>query len=140
MNTLENGVFRKTLLGLLEKAGNGNMCPVSKRSHRPISGLCHYGFPQVYGNNYMDEDDPFAYKIDCILFAADDDCIASLNEYAKRKFHSLNDQYRKYIVGKSEQLKKQYSDIIAEESQRADFVCRRAIRPGRSGRCAFPTR
>ena len=76
--------------------------------------LGHYGFPQVYGNKYMDEDDPFAYKIDCILFAADDDCIASLNEYAKRKFHSLNDQYRKYIVGKSERLKKQYSDIIAD--------------------------
>ena len=37
--------------------------------------LGHYGFPQVYGNKYMDEDDPFAYKIDCILFAAGDDCI-----------------------------------------------------------------
>lgn len=74
----------------------------------------HYGFPLVYGRRYYDCDDPFAYKIDCILFAADDDCIGKLNEYAKRKFHSLNDQYRKYIVGKSEKLKKEYGNIIAD--------------------------
>lgn len=42
------------------------------------------------------------------------DCIGKLNEYAKRKFHSLNDQYRKYIVGKSEKLKKEYGNIIAD--------------------------
>ena len=73
-----------------------------------------YGFPNIYGNRYCDNDDPNVFKIDCILFAADDDCIANLNSYAKQKFHALNDQYRKYIVNTSEKCKKQYSDIIAD--------------------------
>lgn len=73
-----------------------------------------YGFPNVYGNRYSNSDDPSIFKIDCILFAADDECIATLNRYAEKKFHSLNDKYRKYIVNKSEKEKKQYSDIIAD--------------------------
>ena len=73
-----------------------------------------YGFPNVYGNRYYDYENPSVFKVDCILFAADDDCIAKLNRYAEEKFHGLNDQYRKYIVNKSEKYKKQYSDIIAD--------------------------
>lgn len=73
-----------------------------------------YGFPNIYGMTYYDEGNPNAFKIDCILFAADDDCIAKLNNYAQKKFHRMNDEYRKYIVGKSEKHKKQYSDIIAD--------------------------
>lgn len=73
-----------------------------------------YGFPNVYGNRYCDNENPSAFKIDCILFVADDDCIANLNKYAEKKFHALNDQYRKYVVNKSEKCKKQYSDIIAD--------------------------
>lgn len=72
-----------------------------------------YGFPNIYGKNFYDENDPSAFKIDCILFAADEDCMERLSKYSEREFHRLNDQYRKYIVGKSEQWKKQYSDIIA---------------------------
>lgn len=73
-----------------------------------------YGFPNAYGGKYYDSDNPNAFKIDCILFAAEDDCIARLNSYAERKFHSLNDYYRKYVVNKSEKIKKQYGDIIAD--------------------------
>ena len=73
-----------------------------------------YGFPYKYGRIYGDLDNPSEYKIDCILFAADDDCIAKLNHYAENKFHMLNDQYRRYVVNKSERCKKQYSDIIAD--------------------------
>lgn len=76
--------------------------------------LGNYGFQNVYGRKYFDPDDPNSFKIDCILFAADDDCIGKLNQYAERKFHELNDKYRKYIVNKSEKIKKQYSDIIAD--------------------------
>lgn len=72
-----------------------------------------YGFPFVYGRKYIDFDDPNAFKIDCILFAADDDCMNKLNKYAEKKFHELNDKYRKYVVSKSEKCQKQYSDIIA---------------------------
>lgn len=73
-----------------------------------------YGFPNIYGKSFYDENDPSAFKIDCILFAADEDCMERLSKYSEREFHRLNDQYRKYIVGKSEQWKKQYSDIIAD--------------------------
>ncbi|WP_026653300.1 DEAD/DEAH box helicase [Butyrivibrio proteoclasticus] len=73
-----------------------------------------YGFPMVYGRRFIDFDNPNAFKIDCILFAADDECMAKLNKYAEKKFHDFNDTYRKYVVSKSEKCKKQYSDIVAD--------------------------
>ncbi len=73
-----------------------------------------FGFSTYYGQTYYDDENPFSYKIDCILFAADEDCVTALNRYAQEKFHGLNDKYRKYIVGKSEKCKKQYSSIIAD--------------------------
>lgn len=76
--------------------------------------LGNYGFPNKYANVYGNLEDPATYKIDCILFAADDECVSKLNRYAEAKFHSLNDQYRKYIVTEDERYKKQYSSIIAD--------------------------
>lgn len=73
-----------------------------------------YGFPNIYGNRYFDAENPSSYKIDCILFAADDECIAKLNAYAKHKFHELNDKNRKYLVSKSEKCREQYRRIIAD--------------------------
>ena len=73
----------------------------------------NYGFCNLYGRRYLDIMDVNAYKIDCILFAADDNCIAKLNKYAEKKFHELNDKYRRYVVGKSEKCRKQYDDIVA---------------------------
>lgn len=72
-----------------------------------------YGFPNLYGKKYFDEDDPSAFKIDCILFAADEECMKQLYRYAEDKFHDLDDKYRKYVVMKSDKCKKMYSDIIA---------------------------
>lgn len=82
--------------------------------------LGNYGFPNEYGKKYYDEQNPSAYKIDCVLFAADDECLKKLNKYAENKFHALNDQYRKYVVNKSERCKKQYSDIIRNGDQVSD--------------------
>lgn len=73
-----------------------------------------YGFPYVYGRRFYDINNPNAFKVDCILFAADDECMAKLSKYAEKKFHDLNDAYRKYVVSKSEKCRKQYSDIIAD--------------------------
>ena len=73
-----------------------------------------YGFPYAYGRRFLDFDNPNAFKLDCILFAADDDCMKQLNSYAEKKFHELNDKYRKYVVAKSEKCRKQYSDIVAD--------------------------
>ena len=73
----------------------------------------NYGFCNLYGRRYLDIMDVNKYKIDCILFAADDNCTANLNKYAEKKFHELNDKYRRYVVGKSEKCRKQYDDIVA---------------------------
>lgn len=72
------------------------------------------GFHLAYGRKYFDLDNLNAFKIDCILFAFDSECIVALNKYAEKKFHALNDQYRKYIAAKPEKCKKQYSDIVAD--------------------------
>ncbi len=72
------------------------------------------GFYLAYGRKYIDFENPNAFKIDCILFAFDSECIVGLNKYAEKKFHELNDQYRKYIASKPEKCRKQYSDIVAD--------------------------
>ena len=76
--------------------------------------LAGFGFPQAYGQQYYDPENPDDFKIDCILFAIDEDCMAQLNKYAEKKFHEYNDANRRYIVEKSESVKKQYSDIISD--------------------------
>ncbi len=73
-----------------------------------------YGFPFVYGRKYLDINNPGAFKIDCILFAADEECLKKLNNYAEKKFHEFNDKYRISMTMKSEKCRKQYSDIIAD--------------------------
>lgn len=82
------------------------------------------GFQLAYGRKYIDFDNPNAFKVDCILFAFDSECIANLNQYAEKKFHELNDQYRKYIVAKPEKCQKQYSDIVAngDEISKHNFI------------------
>lgn len=80
--------------------------------------LGRYGFPNIYGGRYYDEEDPNAHKIDCILFAADDNCRTKLGEYAKNKLHEFARKYRLAIVNKSDACKKKYHDILAD----ADIV------------------
>ncbi len=83
--------------------------------------LGRYGFPNIYGKMYFDEDNPNAHKIDCVLFAADDDCRTKLGEYAKAKLRALSSKYRVAIVNKSDACKKKYreimkdSDIVSEQ-------------------------
>ncbi len=76
--------------------------------------LGRYGYPTVYGREYLNEDDPNAYKIDCILFAADDGCRAKLGEYAKRKLTELARKYRLKVVNRSDACKKKFHDILAD--------------------------
>lgn len=104
-------VLGKSNVHDLYSAGDSDLDRQLRAADARLSG---FGFPIYYGHAYYDDDNPTAYKIDCILFAADDECIGKLNRYAQEKFHHLNDKYRKYIVGKSEKCKKLYSDIIAD--------------------------
>lgn len=72
------------------------------------------GIGNKYGNQYEDEDNPNGYKIDVILFAADSECIAALNGYAKDHFHSMNDTYRRRTTALPAQFKKKYNDIVSD--------------------------
>lgn len=76
--------------------------------------LGRYGFPTIYGGRYFDEDNPSAYKIDCILFAADENCRNKLGLYAKNKLNEFVNKYRIAIVNKSDACKKKYHDILAD--------------------------
>lgn len=80
--------------------------------------LGRYGFSRFYGSRYFDEENPNAYKIDCILFAADDACRTKLGEYAKKKLYEFAQRYRLKIANKSDACKKKYHDIMAD----ADIV------------------
>ena len=76
--------------------------------------LGRYGFSRFYGIRYFDEENPNAYKIDCVLFAADDACRTKLGEYAKKKLYEFARKYRLKIVSKSDACKKKYHDILAD--------------------------
>lgn len=55
------------------------------------------GIGMAYGNKYMDVSNMSAFKVDVILFVADPDCIEKLHKYAEKRFHGLNDDYRRCL-------------------------------------------
>ena len=78
--------------------------------------LGRYGFPNIYGSRYYDEENPNTHKIDCVLFAADETCRAKLGEYAKNKLRKLSHQYRVAVANKSDSCKKKYREIMADSA------------------------
>lgn len=103
----------------LEDAYWGNLVMMSENDldrqlRNADARLGRYGFPRMYGERYYDEDDPSAYKIDCVLFAADDECRAKLGEYAKDKLRELSRQYRVAIANKSDSCKREFRRIMAD--------------------------
>ncbi len=86
---------------------------IERQFRRAETKLGNEGVGNKYGRNYYDNDDPNAYKIDVILYALNDDCYARLLVYAEKKFHSMNDNYRRKIVGLDDRFIKQYDDIVS---------------------------
>lgn len=76
--------------------------------------LGRYGFPNIYGGRYYNDDDPNAHKIDCVLFAVDDACIAKLGEYAEDKLREFSRRYRVAIANRSDTCKREYRRIMAD--------------------------
>jgi type III restriction enzyme len=76
--------------------------------------LGNEGVSNAYGQKYYDINDPIAHKIDVIIFAADADCMDDLNDYARKKFHALNDENRRRTVTLPERFKKRYDDIVSD--------------------------
>lgn len=76
--------------------------------------LCNEGVGVRYGSQYEDDEHPNDYKIDVIIYAADDECIAGLNAYAKERYHQLNDDNRRKTTTLTPQFKKKYDDIVSD--------------------------
>lgn len=72
------------------------------------------GIGNEYLNTYFDPNILADLKIDVILFSADDECIAKLNNYAKETYHELNDKYRRYMTKLTDSYRKQYDRIVSD--------------------------
>lgn len=77
--------------------------------------LGNEGIGMFYGNKYMDDDDPSGFKVDVILFVADDECMIKLHQYAEDRFHCMNDDYRRYFATiTSEDIRRQYDRVVSD--------------------------
>ena len=72
-----------------------------------------------YGDIMSEED----CRIDCILFDMEETCKKELHEYAKAKFHELDDAYRSKIANKDERCRRQYNAVIS----RGDAVSKHSL-------------
>lgn len=87
---------------------------IDRQFRRAENKLGNEGIGNKYGRYFYNPDDPNEFKIDVILYAADDNCIARLMSYAERMFHKMNDDYRRKIVGLEERFIKQYNTIVSD--------------------------
>jgi len=77
--------------------------------------LGNEGIGNEYGRKHYDASNPFAFKLDIILFATDDTALNRLHQYAEQKFHDLNDNYRRYIARiDSDRIRRQYDSIVSD--------------------------
>lgn len=77
--------------------------------------LGNEGIGNEYGRKHYDAANPLAFKLDVILFAAEEDCLNKLHQYAEHKFHDLNDNYRRYIATiDSDKIRRQYDSIVSD--------------------------
>ena len=77
--------------------------------------LGNEGIGMFYGNKYMDDADPSGFKVDVILFVADDECMIKLHRYAEARFHRMNDDYRRYFATiTSEDIRRQYDRVVSD--------------------------
>ncbi|MDD3034870.1 MAG: DEAD/DEAH box helicase family protein [Bacteroidales bacterium] len=72
------------------------------------------GIGNAYCRKYYDFENTYGQKLDVIIFASDVEAMTELNEFAKSKFHSMNDEFRPYSKGFSEKSRRQYDSIVSD--------------------------
>ena len=73
------------------------------------------GIGMVYGNKYIDKSDLTTFKVEVILFVADENYMNRLYSYAETRFHCLNDDYRRYVATiDSERIRMEYDSIVSD--------------------------
>ncbi len=86
---------------------------IDRQFDRAEARLKNAGIANTYLATYS-ADDVNDCKLDVIIFAADVDCLDRLERFAKRRFHELNDEYRRKIARCSASIKKDYDNIVAD--------------------------
>lgn len=76
--------------------------------------LGNEGVGNAYLNRYYNEENLIDLKIHVIIFAANEQSMAELKDFAKERFHTLNDQYRRRMTTLPERFRKKYDDIVSD--------------------------
>lgn len=72
------------------------------------------GIANKYLSLYADADGMIDCKIDVILFAASAECLERLENFARKKFHELNDAFRRKIAKRRESIQREYDRIVSD--------------------------
>lgn len=76
--------------------------------------FCSEGIGNLYGQVYFNPDDENEYKIDVILYVANEDNINALKDYAKDEYHNLIDTYRRQVTSLDERGQKRFNSIVSD--------------------------
>ena len=87
---------------------------IDRQFRQAEAKLSGEGVGNAYGNKYFNALNPDSFKLDVILFAADEENITQLHLYARKKFHQLNDEYRRYITAVDERFRLQHGRIVSD--------------------------
>lgn len=71
------------------------------------------GIGQMYGRHYGTIEHPGQYMLDVIMFAGNNECLEQIDEYAKKKFHELNDAFRSQMVRLPDKYQREYDNIVS---------------------------
>ena len=70
-----------------------------------------------YVNKFSDADGIINCKIDVILFVSNDKCLEQLEQFAKKKFHELNDKFRRETVKLTDKWRSEYDKIVSDSDE-----------------------
>ena len=114
MNTQIYDVFGKSIDNEIHDLVSSTDTDIDRQFRLAETRLGNEGVAYAYCNTYYEQNDPISNKIEVILFAADVQCMERLHEYAKEKFHQLNDDNRIKTVRLPDKFKKKYDDIVSD--------------------------
>lgn len=85
--------------------------------------LGRHGYTQSYASRYMAEGESAEdCAIDCIIYAANDDCLTELAKYAEDKYNSYINRYRHKIANREEKYRREYSSIAKQGSAESQLI------------------
>lgn len=77
------------------------------------SKLGNEGIAKFYVNTFYDTNSIDNLKLEVVLFVANES-FTNIHQFAKKKFHELNDKYRRLMAKKDERTQSQYNKIVSD--------------------------